>query len=219
MSLDLEVLGNKNFFEFVETKIANNKLTNCRHVGSVIAFDGYVVTVSSLPCIVGSLCSIENESGSSITGEVVRIGEAFIDIVPHDNSFAISIGDKVSLLQVTQDVDVGPELLGRVVDGLGNPLDQENSITCKNKLKLNGTALNPFQRAPITDVLDVGIRSINSNLTLGRGQRIGIIAGSGVGKSVLLSMILFGMSPLFATISGLAFLLNRYKSPVPLSPV
>ena len=75
------------------------------------------------------------------------------------------------------------------MDGLGNPLDQENSITCKNKLKLNGTALNPFQRAPITDVLDVGIRSINSNLTLGRGQRIGIIAGSGVGKSVLLSMI------------------------------
>ena len=189
MSLDLEVLGNKNFFEFVETKIANNKLTNCRHVGSVIAFDGYVVTVSSLPCIVGSLCSIENESGSSITGEVVRIEEASIDIVPHDNSFAISIGDKVSLLQVTQDVDVGPELLGRVVDGLGNPLDQENSITCKTKLKLNGTALNPFQRAPITDVLDVGIRSINSNLTLGRGQRIGIIAGSGVGKSVLLSMI------------------------------
>ena len=134
MSLDLEVLGNKNFFEFVETKIANNKLTNCRHVGSVIAFDGYVVTVSSLPCIVGSLCSIENEGGSSITGEVVRIEEASIDIVPHDNSFAISIGDKVSLLQVTQDVDVGPELLGRVVDGLGNPLDQENSITCNEDL-------------------------------------------------------------------------------------
>ena len=59
MSLDLEVLGNKNFFEFVETKISNIKLTSCRHVGSVTAFDGYIVTVSSLPCIVGSLCSIE----------------------------------------------------------------------------------------------------------------------------------------------------------------
>ena len=142
-----------------------------------------------MPCIVGSLCSIENESGATVTGEVVRIDEASVDIVPHDNSFAIAIGDKVILLEVSQKVEVGSELLGRVIDGLGKPLDQLEAPICEAKLNLNGTSINPFKRQPISEVLDVGIRNINANLTLGRGQRIGIVAGSGVGKSVLLSMI------------------------------
>ena len=112
-----------------------------------------------------------------------------MDIVPHDNSFAIAIGDKVILLEVSQKVEVGSELLGRVIDGLGKPLDQLEAPICEAKLNLNGTSINPFKRQPISEVLDVGIRNINANLTLGRGQRIGIVAGSGVGKSVLLSMI------------------------------
>lgn len=189
MSPEIGILNEDNFLVSIQTKIANERIANSRYIASVLAFDGYIITVSSLPCIVGSLCRITNHNGDSVTGEVVRIEEAVVDIVPHDNTFAISIGDKVSLLQVTQDVDVGPELLGRVVDGLGKPLDQEGPILCSKKFKLNGTALNPFQRAPISEVLDVGVRSINANLTLGRGQRIGIVAGSGVGKSVLLSMI------------------------------
>ena len=152
-------------------------------------FDGYIVTSSSLPCVVGSLCYIENDEGERVTGEVVRIKESSVDIVPHDSSFAISVKDRVALVQVEQEVEVGHELLGRVVDGLGNPLDQLGPILCKNLLSLNGSSLNPFERTPIEDVLDVGIRNINATLTLGRGQRIGIIAGSGVGKSVLLSMI------------------------------
>ena len=177
------------FFDFVSLNIKTQNMTNCQHVGRVIAFDGYVVKVSSLPCLVGSLCSIENEVGNSVTGEVVRIGEKFVDIVPHDSSFAIAIGDKVILLEVAQKVSVGSELLGRVIDGLGKPLDHLGEIKINEKLNLNGTSVNPFHRAPISDVLDVGIRNINANMTIGRGQRIGIIAGSGVGKSVLLSMI------------------------------
>lgn len=177
---------------FINAAVADasrRNFTLCRHVGSVIAFDGYIVKVSSLPCIVGSLCSIENDDGDSVTGEVVKIDEATVDIVPHDNSFAIAIGDKAILLEVAQQVAVGSELLGRVIDGLGHPLDQLEAPACKSKLSLNGTAINPFKRNPIHEVLDVGIRNINANLTIGRGQRIGIVAGSGVGKSVLLSMI------------------------------
>ena len=177
---------------FINAAVADasrRNFTLCRHVGSVIAFDGYIVKVSSLPCIVGSLCSIENDDGDAVTGEVVRIDEATVDIVPHDNSFAIAIGDKAILLEVAQQVAVGSELLGRVIDGLGHPLDQLQAPACKSKLSLNGTAINPFKRNPIHEVLDVGIRNINANLTIGRGQRIGIVAGSGVGKSVLLSMI------------------------------
>ena len=185
----LEQVDQNDFIGSAMSKLSITPLSHCKHIGSVIAFDGYIVKVSSLPCIVGSLCSIENESGATVTGEVVRIDEASVDIVPHDNSFAIAIGDKVILLEVSQKVEVGSELLGRVIDGLGKPLDQLEAPICEAKLNLNGTSINPFKRQPISEVLDVGIRNINANLTLGRGQRIGIVAGSGVGKSVLLSMI------------------------------
>ena len=185
----LEQVDQNDFISSAMSKLSIAPLSHCKHIGSVIAFDGYIVKVSSLPCIVGSLCSIENESGATVTGEVVRIDEASVDIVPHDNSFAIAIGDKVILLEVSQKVEVGSELLGRVIDGLGKPLDQLEAPICEAKLNLNGTSINPFKRQPISEVLDVGIRNINANLTLGRGQRIGIVAGSGVGKSVLLSMI------------------------------
>ena len=185
----LEQVDQNDFISAAMSKISIAPISHCKHIGSVIAFDGYIVKVSSLPCIVGSLCSIENDSGATVTGEVVRIDEASVDIVPHDNSFAIAIGDKVILLEVSQKVEVGSELLGRVIDGLGKPLDQLEAPICEAKLNLNGTSINPFKRQPISEVLDVGIRNINANLTLGRGQRIGIVAGSGVGKSVLLSMI------------------------------
>ena len=185
----IEQVDRNDFIGSAMSKLSIAPLSHCKHIGSVIAFDGYIVKVSSLPCIVGSLCSIENESGAIVTGEVVRIDEASVDIVPHDNSFAIAIGDKVILLEVSQKVEVGSELLGRVIDGLGKPLDQLEAPICEAKLNLNGTSINPFKRQPISEVLDVGIRNINANLTLGRGQRIGIVAGSGVGKSVLLSMI------------------------------
>ena len=185
----IEQVDRNDFIGSAMSKLSITPLSHCKHIGSVIAFDGYIVKVSSLPCIVGSLCSIENETGATVTGEVVRIDEASVDIVPHDNSFAIAIGDKVILLEVSQKVEVGSELLGRVIDGLGKPLDQLEAPICEAKLNLNGTSINPFKRQPISEVLDVGIRNINANLTLGRGQRIGIVAGSGVGKSVLLSMI------------------------------
>ena len=190
MDLNPEILQvSEHFVDLALTNSQNTQLSECLHTGSVTGFDGYIVTSSSLPCVVGSLCYIENDLGDKVTGEVVRIKESSVDIVPHDNSFAVSVKDQVALVQVAQEVQVGEELLGRVIDGLGNPLDQLGPIACSSALSLNGSSLNPFERTPIEDILDVGIRNINATLTLGRGQRIGIIAGSGVGKSVLLSMI------------------------------
>ena len=190
MDLNPEILqASEHFVDLALTNSQNTQLSECLHTGSVTGFDGYIVTSSSLPCVVGSLCYIENDLGDKVTGEVVRIKESSVDIVPHDNSFAVSVKDQVALVQVAQEVQVGDELLGRVIDGLGNPLDQLGPIACSSALSLNGASLNPFERTPIEDILDVGIRNINATLTLGRGQRIGIIAGSGVGKSVLLSMI------------------------------
>jgi flagellum-specific ATP synthase len=84
---------------------------------------------------------------------------------------------------------VGPQLLGRIVDGAAQPLDGLGPLDCETRVRLAGKPINPLSRQPISDPLDVGIRSINSLLTIGRGQRVGLFAGSGVGKSVLLGMM------------------------------
>ena len=154
-------LNPEHFLDLALANTRNRQLSECLHTGSVTGFDGYIITTSSLPCVVGSLCYIENDLGDRVTGEVVRIKESSVDIVPHNNSFAVSVKDRVALVQVAQEVEVGDELLGRVVDGLGNPLDKLGSINCSNSLSLNGSSLNPFERSPIEDVLDVGIRNIN----------------------------------------------------------
>jgi flagellum-specific ATP synthase len=86
-------------------------------------------------------------------------------------------------------VGVGPQLLGRIIDGAGVPLDGLGPIAYEETVRLTGTPINPLARHPISEPLDVGVRSINAMLTVGRGQRIGLFAGSGVGKSVLLGMM------------------------------
>jgi len=86
-------------------------------------------------------------------------------------------------------VNLGPELLGRVIDGRCQPLDGKPPPECKELLSLLGRPINPMERGPINKILDVGVKAINGVLTLGRGQRLGLIAGSGVGKSVLLGML------------------------------
>jgi flagellum-specific ATP synthase len=128
-------------------------------------------------------------NGEISSCEVVMIHKKSLDIIPHETKFPVQIGNTVTLLQDRQKVEVGPSLLGRVLDGLGNPLDDFPSPNFETTYLLDGVPINPFNRNPITEILDVGIRNINSLLTIGLGQRVGIMAGSGVGKSVLLSMI------------------------------
>jgi flagellum-specific ATP synthase len=86
-------------------------------------------------------------------------------------------------------VCLGNDLLGRVIDGRGVPLDGKPAPRCDTRLALQGRPINPMERGPITQVLDVGVKAINGMLTLGCGQRVGLVAGSGVGKSVLLGMM------------------------------
>ena len=86
-------------------------------------------------------------------------------------------------------VPVGIQLLGRVIDGAGRPIDSKGPLGCTDSVEMQAELINPLQRKPISEVIDVGIRAINSVLTIGRGQRLGLFAGSGVGKSVLLGML------------------------------
>ena len=166
-----------------------SNLLNSNYFGKVLSYNGQVIEATSLPGIVGSLCTICSQTGEEFYGELVGVGEFKVDILPYDSNLDIRVGDKVLLTETQQEVGVGDALLGRVLDGLGNPLDGLGKIKLSDKKSLNGSRVNPFERQPIKEVLDVGIRNINALLTLGRGQRVGIVAGSGVGKSVLLSMI------------------------------
>jgi len=169
--------------------ILDVSISTSHFYGQVLSYDGQIIEATSLPGMVGSLCSISTAERGSISGEIVSVKQDKVDILPYEGNLDIRVGDKVTLIQAQQEVEVGDALLGRVINGLGQPLDALGVIKHSKKMKLNGERINPFERREITEVLDVGIRNINALLTLGRGQRVGIIAGSGVGKSVLLSMI------------------------------
>ena len=178
-----------NYFTGSLENVSVSKLLQSNYFGKVLSYNGQVIEATPLPGIIGSLCSIFARSNEEFQGELVGVGENKIDILPYESNLDIRVGDKVVLTENQQQVGVGDALLGRVIDGLGNPLDSLGKLTLLDSKSLNGRRVNPFERQAITEVLDVGIRNINALLTLGRGQRVGIVAGSGVGKSVLLSMI------------------------------
>ena len=178
-----------NYFTGSLENVSVSKLLQSNYFGKVLSYNGQVIEATPLPGIIGSLCSIFARSNEEFQGELVGVGENKVDILPYESNLDIRVGDKVLLTETQQTVGVGDALLGRVIDGLGNPLDSLGKLTLLDSKSLNGRRVNPFERQAITEVLDVGIRNINALLTLGRGQRVGIVAGSGVGKSVLLSMI------------------------------
>ena len=178
-----------NYFTGSLDNVLVSNLLHSNYFGKVLSYNGQVIEATPLPGIIGSLCSIFARTNEEFQGELVGVGEHKVDILPYESNLDIRVGDKVFLTETQQKVGVGDALLGRVIDGLGNPLDSLGKLTLSDRKSLNGNRVNPFERQPITEVLDVGIRNINALLTLGRGQRVGIVAGSGVGKSVLLSMI------------------------------
>jgi len=165
------------------------QLRQHRIISTVLSFNGHIVKASPIPANIGSLCDIEISEGQTVKAEIVAIGQDQIEILPYDTNTNIRVGNEIRLIEDGREVYVGEMLLGRVIDGLGHPLDELGEIKLKEKMALNGVPINPFERQPISEILDVGIRNINALLSLGRGQRVGIVAGSGVGKSVLLSMI------------------------------
>jgi flagellum-specific ATP synthase len=127
--------------------------------------------------------------GHRVEAEVVGFNDKTLFLMPFTDPVGVGPGDMVRVLSHSSQVCLGPELLGRVIDGRGQPLDGKPAPKCRDTLALMGRPLNPMERGPIQQVLDVGVKAINGVLTMGRGQRIGLVAGSGVGKSVLLGML------------------------------
>lgn len=141
----------------------------------------------SLP--VGSYCTIQVASGEPVEAEVVGFAGDRLYLMPINKAEGLHPGAKVTPASQGLKIPAGPNLLGRVLDGYGRPLDGLGPITAETYLSLEGRRLNPLERHPIDTPLDVGIGTINSMFTVGQGQRMGLFAGSGVGKSVLLGMM------------------------------
>jgi len=157
--------------------------------GRVSRFDGHIVECDGFPSTIGTLCKIDTTAGETVNAEIIGFQNNRNLLSVHDHDAQISVGAKVVVSDNGHMVSVGPELLGRVIDALGHPLDDGPALRLADQWPLAGKKTNPLARRPVDKHLDVGVRVINSMLTVGQGQRVGIIAGSGVGKSVLLGMM------------------------------
>ncbi|MDQ2068471.1 flagellar protein export ATPase FliI [Natronospira bacteriovora] len=149
------------------------------------------LTIEAVGCRapVGSHCRVETADGGFIDAEVVGFSGDSIYLMPTGELAGLVPNARVIPTGKTSRVPVGDGLLGRVLDGTGRPLDGAGPLQTGEEVSMTGRLINPLARQPIDEPLDVGIRTINSLLTVGRGQRMGLFAGSGVGKSVLLGMM------------------------------
>ena len=137
----------------------------------------------------GHFCKVITDDGNSAIAEIIGFSNGNNLASMHQPNSRVLVGSEVVARMMAIPIPVGPELLGRVVDALGQPLDGNMMHGVNESWPLAGESINPLNRLPVNNPLDVGVRIINSLLTVGKGQRLGIIAGSGVGKSVLLGMI------------------------------
>lgn len=178
--------------------------------GRLTRVAGLVMEAVGIKAPVGSVCIVSLPDGQTVDAEVVGFSGDKLLLMPSTDVYGVQPGAKVTLvenapprIQLGQSVKshrsrsddrvkhvpVGEGLLGRVVDGGGKPLDNLGPLNLHERIPLYSRPINPLTRSPITETLDVGVRSINSLIPVGRGQRMGLFAGSGVGKSILLGMM------------------------------
>jgi flagellum-specific ATP synthase len=181
-----------------------------RTSGRLTRVAGLVMEASGLKLATGVSCRVVMPGGQQVDAEVVGFSGERLFLMPSTDVYGLAPGAQVELSSSCsfdpphiskpyvrrrriedriRQVAVGPELLGRVIDGAGRPLDRLGALEPTRRVPLYARPFNPMEREPIKEVLDVGVRAINALLTVGRGQRMGLFAGSGVGKSMLLGMM------------------------------
>jgi flagellum-specific ATP synthase len=169
---------------------ALNARSLARPIGRVSRVAGLVVESVGPRALLGELCEIHSQSaGGIVRAEVVGLHDEHVVLMPLAEVGGVAIGDQVTGTGAAQMLGVGEALLGRVIDPFGIPLDALPPPSGLEPWPLKGQPINPLARQPIAEVLETGVRAIDGLLTIGRGQRMGIFAGSGVGKSTLLGML------------------------------
>jgi flagellum-specific ATP synthase len=157
--------------------------------GRLTRMVGLALEATGCSAAVGDRCELVTRAGMTTDAEVVGFAGERLLLMPTGEVHGLEPAARVIPARRAGIVQVGDALLGRIVDGAGQPLDGLGPVRTEREARLLGAPINPLRRAPIHEPLDVGVRSINAALTIGRGQRIGLFAGSGVGKSVLLGMM------------------------------
>jgi len=158
-------------------------------VGSVVHTDGLATSVAGFPAPVGALVEIERQTGRPLRGEVIGFRDDTTVVYPLGNVSGIRRGNRVRLISTARQIRVGDALLGRIIDAQGQPLDHLPAPGLTARTRLDRTPPAAVERPRIDQPLCTGIRVFDALLTCGRGQRMGIFSGSGVGKSVLLGMM------------------------------
>jgi len=156
-------------------------------VGNLVESDGPF-------CSVGESCEITGNGGKSYSGEIIGFRGSTMLSMTADLPQGIRFGDEIVTWGARPSIRVGPDLLGRVIDTSGNPLDGKGEYRATHAVTIDGSAPLPLDRVPIREPLGCGIRAIDGFLTCGRGQRLGVFGGSGVGKSTLIGMMSRGTS-------------------------
>ncbi len=175
--------------DFQKYVTAVDRSVPLRPHGRVSQVIGLVAQGDSLGLGVGGLCSIVNDQGTEILSEVIGFTKEKALFMPYGDIRGISLGSRIIPRASSQKVGLSDDLLGRVINGMGDPIDGKGEIAVTCEYDLFGQPIGPMDREPIKTPLDVGVGAINAMITLGKGQRMAIMAGSGVGKSVLMGMM------------------------------
>ncbi len=173
----------------IEATLPDLRTPQPQRSGTLVRLVGMTLEARGVMAPLGACCEVVGQTGHRVEAEVVGFNDKVLFLMPFTEPTGVGPGDMVRVLSHSSLVKLGPELLGRVIDGRCQPLDGKPDPGCKELLSLLGRPINPMERGPINQILDVGVKAINGVLTLGRGQRLGLVAGSGVGKSVLLGML------------------------------
>ena len=160
--------------------------------GRLLRMVGLTLEAEGLRVALGSRCLVINDDSYQalqVEAEVMGFSAGKVYLMPVGSLAGIAPGARVVPLPDSGRLPMGTAMLGRVLDGVGRALDGKGAIKAEDWVPMEGPSINPLKRHPIDEPLDVGIRSINGLLTVGRGQRLGLFAGTGVGKSILLGMM------------------------------
>ena len=157
--------------------------------GQVVESVGQTIESAGPLASVGECCEIQDRFGRPHLAEVIGFRGSNVLSMPVETTEGIRLGDPVAALGAAPEIEVGPALMGRVLNALGAPIDEGRHLSVSQLLSIDGAVRSPLDRVPIRTPLGTGIRVLDALLTVGRGQRVGIFGGSGVGKSTLIGMM------------------------------
>ena len=161
-----------------------------RYMGKIDKIIGTAIESTGPTCSIGDVCRVfPKGQNKHIFAEVVGFNKNKVLLMPYDDIEGVGPGSIVDNTGDKLKIKVGEGLIGRIIDAVGNPIDGKGPIEVEDSFSIAGVPVNPLTRPPIKDIIPMGVKAIDGLLTIGRGQRMGIFAGSGVGKSTLLGMI------------------------------